>query len=133
MTQGVCEGATNSCGHGLIAPVEAPPDMDANAIWGLILSERARHAAELEARDEALASDQELITRLSRIIRDLQRTTFGARSEKLDPDQLALALEDLEQELAAAEVRLEIPAQTLKSPAPRTLRHSDASTDRSTG
>ena len=85
--------------------------MDANAIWGLLLAERARHAAELEARDEALASDHELITRLSRIIRDLQRTTFGARSEKLDPDQLALALEDLEQELAAAEVRLATPAQ----------------------
>ena len=85
--------------------------MDANAIWGLLLAERARHAAELEARDEALASDHELITRLSRIIHDLQRTTFGARSEKLDPDQLALALEDLEQELAAAEVRLATPAQ----------------------
>ena len=60
--------------------------MDANAIWGLLLAERARHAAELEARDEARASDHELIARLSRIIRDLQRTTFGARSEKLDPD-----------------------------------------------
>ena len=106
MTQGACEGAKNPCGHDLIGLVEAPPDMDANAIWGLLLAERARQAAELEARDAALASDHELITRLSRIIRDLQRTTFGARSEKLDLDQLALALEDLERELAAAEVRL---------------------------
>lgn len=85
--------------------------MDANAIWGLLLAERARHAAELEARDEAKASDHELIARLSRIIRDLQRTTFGARSEKLNPDQLALALEDIEQELAAADMRVATPAQ----------------------
>jgi transposase len=97
--------------------VEAPPFMDANAVWSLLLAERARHAAELEerdlklaAQDDARATDQELIARLSRIIRDLQRASFGARSEKLDPDQLALALEDLQQELAAAEMRLATPA-----------------------
>ena len=74
----------------------------ANAIWGLLLAERARHAATLEARDQELAAtkdaraeDHELIARLSRIICDLQRTTFGARSEKLNADQLALALEDI--------------------------------------
>ena len=93
--------------------------MDANAIWSLLLAERARHAAELETRDQARASDHELIARLSRIIRDLQRTTFGARSEKLDPDQLALALEDLEQELAAAEVRLATPTEKEETTAKR--------------
>ena len=115
MTQGARGGATKPCGHGLIGLVEAPADMDANAIWGLLLAERARRAAELEARDEAKASDHELIARLSRIIRDLQRTTFGARSEKLNPDQLALALEDIEQELAAAEMRVATPAQKAKA------------------
>jgi transposase len=106
--------------------VEAPRDMDAEALWNLLLAERARHAAELEERDrkiaaheDARASDHELIARLSRIIRGLQRTTFGARSEKLDPDQLALALEDLEQELAAAEVRLATPAERATSAAKR--------------
>jgi transposase len=90
--------------------------MDANAIWSLLLAERVRHATDLEERDrklaaheDARAADHELIVRLSRIIRDLQRATFGARSEKLDPDQLGLALEDLEQELAAAEARLSTP------------------------
>ena len=67
------------------------------------------HAAEIEARDQARASDQELIARLSRIIRDLQCMSFGARSEKLNPDKLTLTLEDLEQELAAAEARLATP------------------------
>ena len=100
--------------------------MEAEALWNLLLAERTRHAAELEDRDrkiaaheDARASDQELIARLSRIIHDLQRTTFGARSEKLDPDQLALALEDLEQELAAAEVRLATPVEKAASAAKR--------------
>ena len=43
------------------------------------------------------------IDRLTAIIKELQRHRFGRRSERLDPDQLALALEDVEQTLAAAE------------------------------
>ena len=118
MTQGARGGASKTSDYGLLGPVETPRDMDAEALWNLLLAERARHAAELEERDrkiaaheDARASDHELIARLSRIICDLQRTTFGARSGKLDPDQLALALEDLEQELAAADVRLATPAE----------------------
>jgi Transposase C of IS166 homeodomain len=41
------------------------------------------------------------------IIKGLQRRRFGRRAERLDPDQLALALEDLEQAIAAAEVPAE--------------------------
>ena len=37
------------------------------------------------------------------LIRQLQRGQFGRRSERLDPDQLQLGLEDLEQTAAAAE------------------------------
>ena len=85
--------------------------MDAKAIWSLLLEERARHAADLEQREEKIVSRDEEIERLSRIIRDLLRMSFGARSEKMDPDQLALALEDVEQELAAAEVRTATPEQ----------------------
>ena len=33
----------------------------------------------------------------------MQRAQFGRRSEKLDPDQLALAFEDIEQAIAASE------------------------------
>ncbi len=85
--------------------------MDANVIWSLLLEERARHAADLQQREAKISSRDEEIERLSRIIRDLQRMSFGARSEKMDPDQLALALEDVEQELAAAEVRSATPEQ----------------------
>jgi transposase len=103
-----------------------PRDMDAEALWELLQAERARHAADLAERDQkiaahedARAADHEEIARLSRIIRDLQRTTFGARSEKLDPDQLALALEELEQELASAELRLSTPTEKAANAAKR--------------
>ena len=73
---------------------------DPEALRALLIAERTRHAAEL-AR---IASEQE---RLRAIIAALQRHRFGRRSEQLDPDQLALALEDLEQGIAAAEAREE--------------------------
>ena len=110
-TQGARRGASSACGHGLLGSVKAPPSMDAKVIWSLLLDERARHAADLQQREAKIASRDEEIERLSRIIRDLQRMSFGARSEKIDPDQLALALEDVEQELAAAEVRTATPEQ----------------------
>ena len=50
--------------------------------------------AGLKARNQTL---QELNDRLDHHLRVLKRTQFGRRSEKLDPDQLALLLEDAEQ------------------------------------
>ena len=41
--------------------------------------------------------------RLIAIIKELRRHRFAPRSEKIDPDQLALMLEDVEQSIAAAE------------------------------
>jgi transposase len=40
------------------------------------------------------------IERLQSIIKKLQRARFGRRSERLDADQLALALEDLDGDIA---------------------------------
>jgi len=40
------------------------------------------------------------IERLKSIIKQLQRMQFGRRSDRLDPDQLALGLEDLDGDLA---------------------------------
>ena len=45
--------------------------------------------------------------RLRHLIRQLQRLQFGRRSEKLDPDQLNLALEDVEQAIAETEAQQE--------------------------
>src|SRR4051794_38253031 len=56
-----------------------------------------------EERDAAQAE----IEKLRLLIRQLQRGPFGRRSERLDPDQLQLGLEDLEQTAAAAEAAQE--------------------------
>ena len=45
--------------------------------------------------------------RLIAIIKELQRHRFGPRSEKIDPDQLALMLEDIEQSIAAGKAEAE--------------------------
>src|SRR5438552_137680 len=67
------------------------------------MAERARHAEELD--------------RLTAIIKELQRHRFGRRSEQLDPDQLALALEDLEQTIAATEAAAEKDGEVPAKPA----------------
>src|SRR3712207_3825179 len=59
-----------------------------------------------EERDAAQAE----IEKLRLLIRQLQRGQFGRRSEKLDPDQLQLGLEDLEQATAAVEAAQETAA-----------------------
>ena len=67
-------------------------------------------------RDAAQAE----IEKLRLLIRQLQRGQFGRRSEKLDPDQLQLGLEDLEQTAAAAEAAQEEVAA--RNSTPRTPR-----------
>jgi transposase len=56
--------------------------------------------AELEAERALRRGLEDQNERLRHFIRQLQRMQFGRRSEKLDPDQLNLALEDLEQAVA---------------------------------
>jgi len=77
------------------------------ALGALLLAERTRHVEELAAaRGKADRAEGE-IARLMAIIAELQRHRFGRRSERLDPDQLALALEDLQQMIAAAQAAAE--------------------------
>ena len=87
------------------APDSLPTN--AKALRALLLAERARHGEELAAVLGARDQAQEEIERLIAIIKQLQRHRFGRRSERLDADQLGLALEDLEQTLAAAEAAIE--------------------------
>jgi transposase len=60
------------------------------------------------------------IERLKSIIKQLQRAQFGRRSERLDPDQLALGLEEIEGDLAREE-ESRPPAE--KQPTERSSRH----------
>ena len=57
-------------------------------------------------RNTAIAERDEVRSqndRLEHLLQQLRRMHFGPRSEKLDPDQLALAFEDIEQAIAAGE------------------------------
>ena len=76
---------------------------DVETLTALLLKERAEHAAALLAKHRADAENE----RLRQIIKALQRHRFGRRAETLDPDQLALGLEDVEQEIAASEAGAE--------------------------
>src|SRR5277367_2542325 len=92
----------------MATPPDSLPD-DARALKELLIA----------ARDEN--------ERLIAIIKVLQRDRFGPRSEKIDPDQLALMLEDVEQSVAAGDAEAgaqgkpeEQPAKT--PPIPRKRR-----------
>jgi len=83
-----------------------PEDID--ALRALVLAERARHAAEIATRDVE-------VVRLRTMLQAMQRARFGRSSEKLDPEQLRLGLEDVETALAAAEAEEENRNPKLKA------------------
>jgi len=83
----------------------APLPDDVATLQALLLAERAT-AAKLAGHNEQLRA----------IVKELQRALFGRRSEKaVPPDQLQLALEDIEQALAEAEAQEEKTDATLKA------------------
>jgi hypothetical protein len=67
------------------------PD-DVDGLRALVL-EQARALADLTA---ARSKADARIERMQAIIETFQRHRFGRKSEQLDPDQLELALEDIE-------------------------------------
>src|SRR3954466_6078359 len=83
-----------------------------------LVSLRAEHDTVLAERDGAQAE----VEKLRLLIRQLQRGRFGRRSERLDPDQLRLGLEDLEQTVAAAEAAQEEVAARSGTPRPPRVR-----------
>src|SRR6202045_4567750 len=76
-------------------PIDAVPD-DVDALRALVnqLSSE-RDAAIAESRRLTDENDQ-----LRHLLKQLQRAQFGQRSERLDRDQMQLALEDIETSLA---------------------------------
>src|SRR3954447_17929271 len=85
-----------------------------------VLAERDAVRTERDLVREERDAAQAEIEKLRLLIRQLQRNRFGRRSERLDPDQLQLGLEDLEQTAAVAEAARE--AATGSSDAPRPPR-----------
>src|SRR5436309_12427738 len=106
-------GADTRARRNAIIPVVTSPQIlpaDIAALRALVLAawaerddERAEKARLIEERDQLAGQND----RLRHLIRQLQRMQFGRRSEKLDPDQLNLALEDLEQAVAESEAEQE--------------------------
>src|SRR5215212_9334095 len=101
----------------------------------VVASERSRNTALEIERDTVLAERDALraehdaaraeIEKLRLLIRQLQRGRFGRRSERLDPDQLQLGLEDLEQTAAAAEAaQEEVTARNSTPWTPRVRRRN---------
>src|SRR3954464_13014012 len=70
---------------------------------GLIERQRdAINALETERDHFKIAFEDAERQRLELVIRQLVRAQFGRKSERLDPEQFQLTLENLEQEIAAA-------------------------------
>jgi hypothetical protein len=91
-----------------VAPGPVPNDIAAlRAMLVAACAERDAERAEkaqLAAECDQLAAQND---RLRHLIGQLQRLRFGRHSEKLDPDQLNLALEDVEQAIAETEAEQE--------------------------
>jgi transposase len=71
---------------------------DIEALRALIVAERTAHVAE---RDKLTARN----ARLEEILAEIRRAHFGRKSERINDDQLALALEDLETSLGKGEAQ----------------------------
>jgi transposase len=104
------------------APDTLPHDID--TLQALILAERAAHVAERAAH---IAEHEKLTARnarLEEILAEIRRAHFGRKSERINDDQLALALEDLETSLEKAEAEEEKADPSLRAERTRKRRVS---------
>ena len=98
------------------------PDLPPEVVKAFAAQKAALEAAQFEARVERAARQHEqavvaeknafitelkaLIEKLEGQVQDYRRTKFGPKSEKLDPAQLELALEDLETAIAETQAQI---------------------------
>ena len=85
-----------------------PDDLRALFDAQQVMLDAERHRAEHERAgrlhvESELAASRETVERLELLVKEYERARFGRRSEKFDPDQLQLMLEDIE--IAIAEVQ----------------------------
>jgi hypothetical protein len=111
------------------APTALPDDLD--ALKALILAERAAHAAAhaaVLAERNTIAVERDLLAvrteKLEQIVAEMRRARFGRSSEKIDNDQLALALEALETEHAKVQAEAEKTDPKLKTERTKQRRRS---------
>ena len=82
-----------------------------------LLKEIATLKAMLIASEAHNLRKDERIARLEKLVAAFKHAAFGRRSEKSDPDQLELALEDLETAIAAIHAEEDAEARAAKRPA----------------
>src|SRR5260370_1003731 len=111
------------------APSALPHDVD--ALHALIHAAREAHAAAIAERNAiAVERDQLAVrtTKLEQIVAEMRRALYGRRSERIDDNQLALALEALETEYAKTEAEAEKTNPALKTERTRQRRKSRSET-----
>ena len=86
----------------MVSPTDPLPD-DLAAAHEMI----RRLSQALADKDEALAHRDIEVARLTTILKKFQRRQFGQKSERLDPDQMSLGLEDIETSISMAEAQAE--------------------------
>jgi transposase len=89
-----------------VSEIANPLPTDTETLHTLVMTAWTQRDAAMAERDSAIGErDRALsqIDRLRHLLRQLSRAQFGRRSEKLDRDQLLLALEDIEQAIAESE------------------------------
>jgi transposase len=79
--------------------------------------------ARMAEEKTALAAEND---KLRLLLAEFKRAMFGTRSERLDPDQLALGLEDLEQSIAASEAAETKSEQPSRPPRAKAARNRGA-------
>jgi transposase len=107
------------------APSALPHDVD--ALHALIHAAREAHAAAIAERNAIAIERDQLAVRtvkLEEIVAQMRRALYGRRSERIDDNQLALALEALETEHAKTEAEAEKTNPALKAERTRQRRKS---------
>jgi transposase len=111
----------------MINPADLPDDID--LLRAMILASKAdiaardAHLADQNARiadrDGIIERKEDRIQCLEKLVADFKRALFGAKSEKADPEQYELALEDIETAMAAIHAEDEAVDPPKSKQAPR--------------
>jgi len=99
---------------------ELPDDID--VLKAIILASQTEIATRdvcLAERDGIIERKEDCIQRLEKLLADFKRALFGAKSEKVNPEQYELALEDIETAMAAILAEDEAIDPPKVKPAPR--------------
>ena len=97
-----------------------PDDID--ALKALLLLSQAKitdQNSQLSTQDALIERKEDRIKRLEKLLADFKRALFGAKSEKVNPEQYELALEDIETAMATIHAEDEAIDPPKSRPAPR--------------